>query len=58
MLQRRTLQPFASQRVTSGEKFYNLVRKRTNGMETTKIVYWQEGEFWLGFIQNYPDYWT
>jgi predicted RNase H-like HicB family nuclease len=27
-------------------------------METTKIVYWQEGDFWLGYLQNYPDYWT
>ena len=27
-------------------------------METTKIVYWQDGAFWLGYIQDYPDYWT
>ncbi len=25
---------------------------------TTKIVYWQEDEMWLGYLQDYPDYWT
>ncbi len=42
----------------SGKKCCNLVRKRTDGMETMKIVYWQEGEYWLGYLQNYPAYWT
>jgi predicted RNase H-like HicB family nuclease len=27
-------------------------------MQTVKIVYWQEGEVWLGYLQDYPDYWT
>ena len=27
-------------------------------MQTTKIVYWQEGQAWLGYLQDYPDYWT
>lgn len=27
-------------------------------MLTVKYVYWQEGAFWLGYIQDYPDYWT
>ena len=27
-------------------------------MQTVKIVYWQEGEAWLGYLQDYPDYWT
>ena len=21
-------------------------------------VYWQEDDAWLGYLQNYPDYWT
>ena len=27
-------------------------------MKTTKIVYWEHDGMWLGYIQDYPDYWT
>ncbi len=27
-------------------------------MQTIKYVYWQEGDYWLGYLQEYPDYWT
>ncbi len=27
-------------------------------MQTVKIVYWQDGEAWIGYLQDYPDYWT
>lgn len=27
-------------------------------MESTKYVYWQDKETWLGYLQEYPDYWT
>ena len=27
-------------------------------METEKFVYWQDGEMWLGYLQEYPDYMT
>jgi predicted RNase H-like HicB family nuclease len=27
-------------------------------MQTVKIVHWQEGDAWVGYIQDYPDYWT
>jgi predicted RNase H-like HicB family nuclease len=27
-------------------------------MEVVKIVVWQEGGLWLGYLQDYPDYWT
>ena len=27
-------------------------------MSTVKIVYWQEDEAWIGYLQDYPDYWT
>ncbi len=27
-------------------------------MEATKYVYWQEKDTWLGYLQEYPDYWT
>ena len=28
------------------------------GVRTTKIVYWQDDEWWLGYLEEYPDYWT
>ncbi|HEY1375337.1 MAG TPA: type II toxin-antitoxin system HicB family antitoxin [Gemmataceae bacterium] len=27
-------------------------------MQTVKYVYWQDGDAWLGYLQDYPDYWT
>jgi hypothetical protein len=27
-------------------------------MQTVKYVHWQEDDAWLGYLQNYPDYWT
>ena len=27
-------------------------------MQTVKIVVWEEDGAWLGFLQDYPDYWT
>ncbi|MBU6482580.1 MAG: hypothetical protein KGS09_18825 [Nitrospirae bacterium] len=26
-------------------------------MESTKYIYWQDGGQWLGYLQDYPDYW-
>jgi predicted RNase H-like HicB family nuclease len=23
-----------------------------------KYVYWQDAEMWLGYLDDYPDYWT
>jgi predicted RNase H-like HicB family nuclease len=23
-----------------------------------KYVYWQDAEMWLGYLDEYPDYWT
>ncbi len=23
-----------------------------------KYVYWQDGDAWLGYLEEYPDYWT
>jgi hypothetical protein len=25
---------------------------------TLRFVYWQDGDFWLGYLQDYPDYMT
>jgi hypothetical protein len=27
-------------------------------MEKVKYVYWQEDDAWLGYLEEYPDYWT
>ena len=27
-------------------------------MQTVKIIYGQEDDAWLGYLQDYPDYWT
>jgi predicted RNase H-like HicB family nuclease len=27
-------------------------------MQTAKFVYWEEDGAWLGYLQDYPDYWT
>jgi hypothetical protein len=26
--------------------------------QSAKIVYWEEDGAWLGYFQEYPDYWT
>ena len=27
-------------------------------MKTMKFVYWQDEDFWLGYLQDYPDFMT
>ena len=27
-------------------------------LRTIKVVYWEEEGAWLGYVQDYPDYWT
>ncbi len=27
-------------------------------MNTIKYIYWQDGNMWLGYLEEYPDYWT
>ncbi len=27
-------------------------------MNTQRFIYWQDEEFWLGYLEEYPDYWT
>jgi hypothetical protein len=27
-------------------------------MSTVKFVYWQEDDAWVGYLADYPDYWT
>ena len=27
-------------------------------MNTVKIIFWEDEGVWLGYLQDYPDYWT
>jgi len=27
-------------------------------MQTTKFVYWQDGNMWVGYLEEFPDYMT
>ena len=27
-------------------------------MPTVKYIYWEEDGAWLGYLQDFPDYWT
>lgn len=27
-------------------------------MQKINIIYWQKEDGWLGYLQEYPDYWT
>lgn len=27
-------------------------------MNTQRYVYWQDGEYWLGYLEEFPDYMT
>ena len=27
-------------------------------MQTLRYVHWQDGEMFLGYLEEYPDYWT
>jgi predicted RNase H-like HicB family nuclease len=28
------------------------------GVKTTRYIYWQDGEVWLGHLEEFPDYMT
>jgi predicted RNase H-like HicB family nuclease len=27
-------------------------------MQTARYIYWQEDDAWLGYLEEFPDYWT
>jgi predicted RNase H-like HicB family nuclease len=27
-------------------------------MSTARYIYWRDGVYWLGYFEEYPDYWT
>jgi predicted RNase H-like HicB family nuclease len=40
----------------AGEKGYTAVTTQTT--QTVRFVSWQEDGGWLGYLEDYPDYWT
>jgi hypothetical protein len=37
---------------------FTKIAKRRLYMDTIRYVYWQDGDYWLGYIDEYPDYMT
>lgn len=37
--------------------FCNFVNINSSAM-TIKYIYWKDGEYWLGYLEEYPDYLT
>lgn len=35
-----------------------MAASRKHSMQTTKIVYWKDEGRWLGYLREFPDYWT
>jgi hypothetical protein len=35
-----------------------LTNRRNRTMERKKYIYWQDGDMWLGYLDEYPDYMT
>jgi hypothetical protein len=33
-------------------------KRYTDGMKTVRYIYWQDGDMWLGHLEEYPDYMT
>jgi predicted RNase H-like HicB family nuclease len=27
-------------------------------VNVVKVVYWEDNAIWIGYLQDYPDYWT
>lgn len=27
-------------------------------MSTARYIYWRDGDQWLGYLEEFPDYWT
>jgi hypothetical protein len=32
--------------------------EKIRSMKTLAYTYWQDGDFWLGYLNEFPDYWT
>jgi hypothetical protein len=32
--------------------------EKNNQVKSVRYIYWQDGEMWLGYLEEYPDYHT
>ena len=32
------------------------IQFQSMNMKTTRYVYWKDGDMWLGYLEEYPDY--
>ena len=32
------------------------IQFENTNMKTTRYVYWKDGDMWLGYLEEYPDY--
>ena len=37
---------------------YNSGKRPYPSIVTVRYVYWQENDHWLGYLEQFPDYWT
>jgi hypothetical protein len=37
---------------------HQVIASEVSTMSVVKIVFWEEAGAWLGYLQDYPDYWT
>ena len=47
----------ASRRIERSVQCFRLTRYHA-AMTTIRYVYWQDGEMWLGYLEEFPDYMT
>lgn len=45
-------------RVASARGIFTDLQQTRKRMRTVKYTFWQDGEFFLGYLNEYPDYWT
>jgi len=39
-----------------GRDLFSVVRKGKQTVKTIKFTYWQDGDYFLGYLNDYPDY--
>lgn len=39
-------------------KSFRIIESRTDDMRNIKYTFWQDGDFYIGFLNEYPDYET
>ena len=37
---------------------YIVIERAYHSGMTVRYVYWQEDDYWLGYLEEFPDYWT